>query len=228
MRHEPPPPRGDHGTAYPFPKVLPDGSVLATTGQGKGRVVVVNVDPDWLCETHQQTEFSDGLDDWSTFGTRGVELTPHPDDAERQVLSIARIDIEWPAAAVWNFPMARKGSLGLRIRLSEGFGGGLVMLTDHFTTPFDPEDEMNALFCLAIRADGGTAVGGRLETGRWHDLRLGWDRDGRQCEVELDDVRIGSLPLLRQSEGPCYLRLKATGGAGSGIMEIDRVVMEGD
>ena len=228
MRHEPPPPRGDHGTAYPFPKVLPDGSVLATTGQGKGRVVVVNVDPDWLCETHQQTEFSDGLDDWSTFGTRGVELTPHPDDAERQVLSIARIDIEWPAAAVWNFPMARKGGLGLRIRLSEGFGGGSIVLTDHFSTPFDPEDEQNAVYSLRIGDRGLGDSDARIAPGCWCELGLSWDADKRECAWSLDGREMGTLPMRRESDGPCYLRLKATGDAGSGTMEIDRVAMEGD
>ena len=35
---------------YPHPAVLADGTVLATTGQGAGRVNIVRIDPEWLCE----------------------------------------------------------------------------------------------------------------------------------------------------------------------------------
>ena len=34
---------GDHGTAYPYPVVLPDDTILVTTGQGEGRLVVVAI-----------------------------------------------------------------------------------------------------------------------------------------------------------------------------------------
>ena len=43
-------PSGDHGTAHPYPAVLADGTVLVTTGQGAGRVNIVRIDPEWLCE----------------------------------------------------------------------------------------------------------------------------------------------------------------------------------
>ncbi len=228
MRHEPPPPDGDHGTAYPFPRAQPDGSVLVTTGQGKGRVAVVRVEPDWLCETCQETDFSDGLEDWSTFGTRGVELISHPEDPVRQILQVVREDVEWPAAAVWNFPMIPRGSLSLRIRLSGGSGGGAILLTDHYSVPFDPEDEFNALYRL--RVGGGEGDSDRLELGfdRWHDLALRWETALRQCRVALDGEEITTLPLLRETTGPCYLRLKATGEPGSGGLTIEGVKVEGD
>ncbi len=55
--YEPPPPGGDHGTAYPFPVALPDDRVLITTGQGEGRILLIALDPDWLCETQRRSSF---------------------------------------------------------------------------------------------------------------------------------------------------------------------------
>lgn len=225
MRHEPPPPGGDHGTAYPFPKALPDGRVLVTTGQGKGRVAVVSVDPDWLCERRQATDFSDGLDAWSVFGTRGVGLEAQPDGGDGRVLSIARTEAEWPATAVWNFPLMRSGRMDLRLRVSEGFGGA-VLLTDHFSVPFDPEDELNAVFCLGLGSDRSANGGEKLEVDRGYDLRLEWDVERRECRWYLDERQAGVLPMRRETDGPCYLRLKATGSPGQGGIAVERVAVE--
>src|SRR5262249_32447540 len=77
--NEPPPSTGDHGTAYPFPVATKNGKVLFTAGQGEGRAVCASLDPAWLEEPRQSDDFSAGLDEWSIFGTKGVELAPHPD-----------------------------------------------------------------------------------------------------------------------------------------------------
>ena len=227
LRNEPPPPGGDHGTAYPFPALLPDGRVLVTTGQGKGRVVLIAVDPEWLYERNQETNFEEGLEGWEVFGCRGVELKEHPEREEIQLLSIARIDEEWPAAAVWNFPSASRGRLTVKLCLQAESGGALLLLSDHFSVPFDPEDALHALFRLEIGADGTLAGGDKLEVGSWHELTLRWDCEKRNCEVMVDERPTAELPLLQESEGACYLRLRsAAEGKKQGGLLVEKVAVK--
>jgi hypothetical protein len=229
-RHEPPPPGGDFGTAYPFPTVVNGGKVIYCTGQGAGRVLLMLLDPDWLLETSQKADFSDGAEEWATFGTQGVEFVAHPEKPGAKVLSLRKTDPDWPAAAVWNFPSGRQGRLHLRLKLNPGFAGALVGLTDHFSVPFDLEDRFNNLFNLDLGVRSGpvraSAVrsepvrtsasrrnyeqGARLTPGRWHDLLLEWDCAGRECRVLVDGRSTGVLPLLRETAGVCYLRLRST------------------
>ena len=209
-RNEPPPPSGDFGTAYPFPAVADDGKVIYCTGQGAGRVLLMLLEPDWLLETSQQADFSAELDSWSTFGTRGVEFAAHPDKPDAKLLSIRRPDLDWPAAAVWNFPSGLEGRLRIKLMLNPGFRGALVGLTDHFSAPFDGEDSMHNLFNLEIASSGELSAGAALEFGRWHELLLDWSHAKRQCRVMLDGDEVGVLPLLRETTGVCYLRLRST------------------
>jgi len=206
LSHEPPPPRGDHGTAYPFPTLAKEGKVIFTTGQGPGRNFCVLFDPDWLYETHQKDDFSAGLEDWSTFGTKGVELTPHPEKENVQVLSIRKAHEDWPAATVWNFPSGRRGSLRMRLLLKPDFKGALVGITDHFSVPFDQEDRFYNLFNLQINPDGQIAKGIKLEPNHWYNVELKWDCEEHKCNVFLDKRQIQTLAQLRDSEGACYLR----------------------
>jgi hypothetical protein len=224
LREEPPPPGGDHGTAYPYPAVLADGRVLVTTGQGEGRVVVMAIDPEWLYEKRQETDFSQGMEGWESFGCHGVELKA---GADGKVLSVMKVDEERPATAVWNFPSGSSGRLAMRLCLEEGSDGASVLLSDHFSVPFDPEDALYALFRLEMGAGGEMVGGGRLNPGEWHELELRWDCGRRDCRVVVDGEQMGTLPLLRESEGVCYLRLKsASEGVESGGLLIDRVEVE--
>jgi len=203
FRNEPPPIAGDHGTAYPFPTALCDGSLLFTTGQGKGRVQVVRLDPAWLEETHQDDDFSGGLEAWSVFGTRGVELTPHPEHPASHTLRLARIDNGYPACAVRNFPHGRTGELCLRMWTEDGFSGNLG-LADHFSPPFDQEDRFFNLFNFTL---SGLAPG-------YHNLQMTWDMSSRECRVAIDNKAYPTLSLRHESPGPCYLRLSVHSKAG--------------
>ena len=210
LRHEPPPPRGDHGTAYPFPTRAKEGKVIFTTGQGPGRHLCVLLDSEWLYETHQRDDFSAGLENWSIFGTKGVEVTPHPENDTAQVLHICKPQANWPAAAVWNFPSGLRGCLRLKLLLKPDFEGALVGLTDHFSVPFDQEDRFYNLFNLRISPDGQIAEGIELATNRWYTIEFDWDCAEYNCDVSLDRRQIRRLPQLRDSDGACYLRLRST------------------
>jgi hypothetical protein len=208
---EPPPARGDFGTAYPFATPTKDGKVIFTTGQGSSaRLLCLLLDPAWLYETFQRDDFSDGSASWLSFGTRGVHVVPHPEKAEAQVLSIQKEDPEWPAAAVWNFPFGIRGRLSLRLLLKPGFTGLRIGLTDHFSVPYDPEDAFYNLYNLEIDKEGRLARGEKLSPDHWYDLRLEWDAAQRKACVFLDNREVTILPLLRQAEGCCYLRISAT------------------
>ena len=208
--HEPPPPRGDHGTAYPFPMLAKEGKVIFTTGQGPGRNFCVLLDPNWLYETHQKDDFSVGLEDWSIFGTKGVEVASHPEKESANVLRIRKTHADWPATAVWNFPSGVKGRLRLKLLLKPGFDGALVGITDHFSVPFDWEDEFYNLSNLRINPDGQIAKGIKLEAGRWYTIEFNWDCAERECSLSLDARQVLVLPQLRDSDGACYFRLRST------------------
>lgn len=204
LRNEPPPPSGDHGTAYPFPTALRDGSLVFTTGQGSGRVQLMRLDPAWLTETGQDDDFSQGLDAWSIFGTKGVELVARPDAPRRHALRLARCDAEFPACAVRNFPLAAAGRLRLEFRAKPGCGPVSFTLTDHFSPPFDDEAELHGLGTLRLdpAAEGG-ADGSRLRT-----LTLAWDVARGRCRVSVDGRPAAPLPLLRRGPGACYVRIR--------------------
>lgn len=220
LRHLPPPVSGDHGTAYPFPVVTADGAVLVCTGQGEGRTILARLEPGYLLETMQRTDFDHDLEDWSVFGTRGVGLIPHPEQGAARVLRLQRIDVEFPAAAVWNFPLGHTGHLRLRLRFEPGTRGLLLGLTDHFSTPFDEEDLLNGVYSARLVPPGDAGEGSRIEPDRWHELVLAWNRAGSACAVRLNGEVVASLPLLRRGEGACYLRLRtvATDPEAGGVL----------
>jgi len=201
LRNEPPPPRGDHGTAYPFPIALRDGRAAFVTGQGAGRVVCKVVDPEWLTEPRQEERFAEGLYSWSVFGTRGVSLFPHPDRPDARALHIGREDTDWPACAVWNFPAGAAGSIQLRLQLLPDSPGAHIGITDHFSTPFDLEEVFHNLFDVTLGPDV-------VPPGQWHDIELRWDCGRRACEVLVDSETHVEAHQTRDSVSPCYLRLR--------------------
>lgn len=211
-RAEPPPPTGDHGTAYPFPAVTANNKVIISTGQGERRALLVRLDPDYLYETRQKADFAAGLEDWSVFGTRGVETVSHPEKQGRSVLRIRKMDDEFPACAVWNFPSGAQGRLRVRFFLEPGAQGLIVGLTDHFSTPFDFGDVFNNVFTMIVGVKGsrGDVC---VESGSWHYLQLDWDGLRMKCRVKMDGQSVGAYPLQRQSSGTSYIRLQTVSDA---------------
>ena len=252
-RYEPPPNGGDHGTAYPFPVVLPDDRVLITTGQGEGRVLLVALDPEWLCETSKDSSFDlpastaetevpiDGTrlpEEWSAFGCAGVDVVADPEGGSRAAVQVERSHPDWPACVVWNHPLGRRGSLHLRCRLAPNSAGGRLLLTDHFSVPFDPEDALRATFVLRVgpatqalfpleyAADSEPLVPGEsalvAEADVWHDIHLSWDCDQRLATATLGAQQV-ELPQQVMGDGVCYLRIRPAGLAVDGGFLVSRV-----
>ena len=224
LRGQPPPPSGDWGQAYPYPTVTKDDKVLFGLGVATGtsggqpdkspgltqKRNLTLFDPLWLTETSQHTDFSDGLNDWSAFGVKGVEISQHPTRSDAQVLNIRKTVSTWPSAAVWNFPMGVRGRVRLSLLLKPGFGGAVIGLTDHYSVPFDGEDTIHNVYNFAIGADGQLTGGGKLDPDRWHQVDLNWDTVAGNAHVEVDGRQAAQLPAKRDAVGVSYLRLRST------------------
>jgi hypothetical protein len=211
----PHPPEGDYGVSYIWPVVTQNQKILfnstAWPRPDAPAPALVHVDPEWLYATDRKTDFSAGLRDWFDFGTKGVEVVPSPQKPGIQVLELHKPLADWPAAAVWNFPMGRRGHLRIRTLLNSGFAGARLGLTDHFSVPFDPEDGIYNLYNLEIGPNGDLADGKRLDPGRWHELEFDWDDAQRECRVTLDGNPVTTLRLTREAaSGVSYLRLVST------------------
>jgi hypothetical protein len=199
-----------YGAGFPTVAATADGKLLVHAGQGKSQTTLL-FDPKALYEPQQRDDFSHGLDAWSVFGTKGVGLVDDPGRPGAKALSLRRVDETWPAAAVWNFPAGQDGKLVVRLRLNHGFQGAHLSLTDHFSVPFDPEAELNAVYVLSIAADGRIATGERLQQDRWYNVELSWNSRTRKCAVSVDGRHVGSLPQLKLTDsGVNYLRLHST------------------
>jgi hypothetical protein len=223
---------GDRGTSYACAAVTAEGNVLLVSGQGTNRRRFILVDPGWLRETHHEDSFSQGLANWSVFKnhgpakawgiarTAGAECVPHPSMPNARVLHVRRPDDKPADGAVWNFPIGRTGKVSIRIRLRNGFQGGLIALTDRFFHP-DTIGMRHTTFALRIDGGGRLASGVVLAKERWYDLDLAWeveqkaprDRWPGTCKVSIDRREALTLPQLnRAPAGIGYLRLHSTAG----------------
>lgn len=217
LRGEPPLAEGDYGLSYTFPTLTPDGKVLFTNWVQSGRDRSFRLlDPAWIYETQQATDFSKGIDDWSSFGTKGVQLESDPGNTGTQVLSVRKADKDWPSGAVWNFPMGAKGKLKIDLMLRGGFNGSNLGLSDHFSVPWDRDAEFYNVFNLPIPADGRIFPRVRLATDRWYQLRLDWNTDGRKCRVLINGKLAGVVLDNRRAIGLNYLRLLSTSSEPDG------------
>lgn len=211
-RTKPSPPWGDHGVSYPYPTLARDGTIVYSlwveTGDGRS---VFAFHPRWLSETNQRDDFADGTSEtWSHFGCRGIGVAKAVGAENGSALRIAKTEPEWPAGAVRNFPMGRKGRMAIRMKAEPSAGPLRLVLTDHFSPPFDLEDGLHGVFDTTIGVaseNGKSAIA--LPHDRWVTLSLLWDLDQHSCVVAIEGQRVAELRAQRNPTGVCYLRLRA-------------------
>jgi hypothetical protein len=170
---------------------------------------LMRFNPEWLCEAGRMTNFSSGAEGWNSFGTKGIEMVPHPKKTGARALRLRKPDADWPSAAVWNFPNGVRGRLQIRLKLYPGFAGARVGLTDHFSVPFDPEEPYHNLFNLNIGPEGALQRS-QMTPGQWHTLQLDWNCAKQECHVLVDGRPAETLAMRRQTTGVNYLRLTST------------------
>ncbi|WP_395736598.1 sialidase family protein [Prosthecobacter sp.] len=218
-RNDNPAASGDRGTAYPLAAFDEQGRIIVLAGQGKGGRNPIVVDPAWITETAAESDFSDGLAQWSTYQhigpakrwwrarRTGCELIETPDEKGSRSLHVRHAaSTEAPSepdTAVWNFPNGWRGELTARIRLPGGSQGAIFSLNDRFFDPSNTLGEDAAVFQAKVTT-------GEAKPDEWHTLSMRWDLARGQCEYRLDDAPVSTLPLhSRTLNGVSYLRIRA-------------------
>jgi hypothetical protein len=216
-RNEPPPPNGDHGVSYPFVAVGRDGTVFYSlwvqTGDGRSLEML---DPRWLDETSAADDFRDGLENWSTFGTTGAALAEDPENEHSRVLSLVKKDTNWPTAAVWNFPKARRGRLQLELSMSADSLPLSIELSDHFSPPADDQSRLHSLYHIDITGGGNASDDAlKIAADKWTTIAINWDCSDGSAKLAIDGDLKRNLKQQHVSQGPSYLRLVYAAGKES-------------
>lgn len=220
-RNDNPSASGDRGTAYPLAAFTEDGQIVVLAGQGKGGRNPILVDPDWITATNAESDFHDGLAQWTVYQhigpakrwwrarRVGCELIATPDEPDTHSLHVRHVASESkdapsePDTAVWNFPNGWRGELSARVRIPEGSKGAIFSLNDRFFDPSNTLGEDSAVFQARVSGDD-------LKPDAWHTLSLRWDLGRSQCEYRLDDKLISTLPLhSRTLNGVSYVRIRS-------------------
>jgi hypothetical protein len=220
-RNDNPAASGDRGTAYPLAAFTEDGQIVVLAGQGKGGRNPILVDPDWITATSAESDFHDGLAQWTVYQHTGptkrwwrarrigCELIETPGEKDTRSLHVRHAPTEpndapsEPDTAVWNFPNGWRGELTARIRLPAGSQGAVFSLNDRFFDPSNTLGEDAAVFQARV-----TAENTQLDT--WHTLSLRWDLSSSECEYRLDDKLIATLSLhSRTLNGVSYVRIRS-------------------
>jgi hypothetical protein len=206
--------RGDFGTSYPTMDFTKQGKIILATGQGhdeRHRAIFL-IDPTWLYETERSEDFADGMRNLSAYTflgkgkirprMLGPRILAHPKDRRQKVMQMARPDVKHaPNAAVWNFPLARKGKVTLDVCRNEGASPLELALTDHHSHPNDTEARKAAM----IRFDVAEVL--QLKEGVWSQIEIDWDLDKNQCQVSCGDKARKVALQNRTETGISYLRL---------------------
>lgn len=238
FRDDPPPRRGDRGTAYPRAAETPGGYVILTSGQGEERRKIVRFHPDWLYEVNQEEDFSSGLENWHVFRSvgpveyvwknrvAGAQLVDHPTEPGEKALHLKKQDEEVPDGAVWNFPNGRTGRLEVRLMLPSDSGGAEISLLDRMVEPSADYESAARIFSLPIKFDGSTPFDAPVPPNQWCCLSFDWDLERQSCRVLVDDKHLGELRMLRSSEnGISYLSLQSSSPTTNEVgFFVDKVV----
>lgn len=227
---------GDRGTAYPFGSYTADGKIVILAGQGEGGRNPILIDPDWITETEAETDFTNGLSDWSVYKHHGpakgwwqaravgCDLVANPTDSTLKCLHVRKSD-ELPAdGATWNFPNGWKGTLTARVMIRRGSQGAVLCLNDRFFDPSVDWGEEFAVFRLPLEDDG--RIGSvKANPDTWQDVKMEWDLSVPLCRVFVNGQPAGELkPIHPTLNGLSYVRFRSTAKAmdNEGIL-VDRV-----
>ena len=219
-RNDNPAHSGDRGTAYPLGAYTADGKIVIVAGQGQGGRNPILIDPQWIVETEAQTDFSNGLNDWSVYKHHGpakgwwraravgCDLIPNPTERTKRSLHVRKPD-DLPAdGATWNFPNGWKGTLTARVMIRKGSQGGVLCLNDRMFDPTNDWGEDFAIFRLPL-ADGkiGQAT---MKPETWNDVTLRWDLSVPTCRVSVNGNPAGELkPRHPTLNGVSYVRFRS-------------------
>ncbi len=199
------------------------GKIVAAIGQHPLHRAIVAFDVDWLYEPERSDDFTDGLDNWTTFnyikGIRGhcsynringADLVAHPDDESRNALSLryqaADSLVSDIRGAVWNFPAARRGNFSTSLQIPAGADGHTLVLNDRWFNPSDTVARHEGIYILPLSR---RKLG--IKDDKWHTLTIDWDLDSRSgATVRVDGRKRLTLPAANPSaDGISYVHFLA-------------------
>jgi hypothetical protein len=201
---------GDRGTAYASAAETPQGRIVVVSGQGEGKRAIVMFDPRWLTETTARDDLDAGPVGWTQYGDDGLYVESL--DGGRRAAAIP-LKSSGLCGALWNFPVADRGELTLRLRVPADARAVRLCLNDHFNRNDDAQAAAHAVFAL----DWEKIAAGR-DAG-WHEVRLAWSAAARGGEltIAVDGKRAGTVTARRPAQfGVNYLRVEFRGVSDRG------------
>ncbi len=194
---------------------LDSGVVLVSLGQHPLHRVMVRFNVDWLYEKERECDFSDGLDQWSTFsyykgivGHCAYNRTPgcSLEDGNLLVKYIENDSlVSSVRGAVWNFPSFHKGKLSLSIRFNDLNSNGGLLLNDRWFNPTDTTAYLFAPFSLNLNPKRL-----KIKDNKAHLIEIEWNLNKAKpvAIVYVDKRKRMTLPLTNESlHGISYLHL---------------------
>lgn len=205
---------GDRGTSYASLVENAAGKIVVASGQGEGKRAILLFDPGWLEEAGARNDLASGPVEWTQYGDEGLQVERLPDG--RTVLALPQ-QSTGRSGASWNFPIADRGEVELRIELPPEVREVNLALNDHFTRVDDGRAAANAVYSVAL--DAGPAGA----TDRWRFVRLAWSDASRRGEltVTIDGRPPRRLAAQRAAEfGLNYLRVDFRGTVDTGRVRL--------
>lgn len=191
------------------------GEILVSLGQHPLHRVILRFHADWLYEKKRECDFSDGLDQWSTFNyykgivghcaynrTSGCSI----EDGSLLIKYIENDSlVSSVRGAVWNFPALKKGRLSLSIRFNDLNTNGELILNDRWFNPTDTVASYFAPFSMTLNPKRL-----QIRDTKPHLIEIEWDLNKVKptAVVYVDKRKRMTLSLANESlHGLSYLHL---------------------
>lgn len=183
--------KGDRGTAYSSVIETKNGKIVFVSGQGDERSIAI-FDPKWLAEKTAQDDFSNGLVQWTLFGTDS--LTHIYTYNGQNTLLVGNKKGE----AVWNFPMTKKGALYLQIMPNSTTQTINIALNEHFSVSFDTAAFKNAGVYFSLNLSKQSEM----------TIKVKWNTDAQKARIYINDKLIEEKSFQKKGiQSFNYLRL---------------------
>ncbi|MGL4851129.1 MAG: sialidase family protein [Phocaeicola sp.] len=193
------------------------GKILASIGQHRLHRKMLLFDVDWIYEKSRFCNFTDSLQQWSTFKyykgivghcgynrQEGGRLLPHPTKENASVLCLKYEPndslVQDNDGALWNFPAAPNGEVKVRLQIPEGAQTVDLLLNDRWFNPTDTVARQKCMYRLPL-----TRKGLKIKHSNFFTLSIKWSAGGK-ATVFVDGQRRMTLPLVSPTlHGPSYL-----------------------
>lgn len=223
---------------------LDKNRILISLGQHKNHRRLMIVDRRWVAEKSRSTQTGKDLEkEWSiqtyipqkkghcSYNRKpSAALVPDPQDSNKQVLQIKRLDdaslvneqskVDYQnGGGTWNFPNGNIGQVKFRFRVADGAqmddSGLQVSLTDRLFNACDTTTKDYAMFTFPIKLKPSphVLVGMKkvpVKAGAWNEVSMTWK--GKQALVSVNGTKAGLLTMANPSpNGISYIHFISTG-----------------